>query len=91
MQQGNNVNVAQLLAQLIQMQNPNNNNNRGNKEEKKEDADQQTNPNGFSQQEFDALCQMCGKQAGSSILTLPNWIQETSVKNSSESYKMTLI
>jgi hypothetical protein len=89
---GNNVDIAQLLAQLIQMQNQNNNNNNGrNEEEKKEDADQASNLSGYSQQEYDALCQMCGKQAGANILTLPNWIQETSIKNTSDSYKMTLI
>jgi hypothetical protein len=89
----NNVNIAQLLAQFIQMQNQNNNNNNNNGagEEKKDDTDEAANITGFSQQEFDALCQMCGKQAGANILTLPNWIQETAVKNTSDSYKMTLI
>lgn len=87
----NNVDFAQILAQFMQMQNQQNANNGGAQEEKKEETDQAANPNGFSQQEFDAICQMCGKQPAANVLTLPSWIQETAVKNSSESYKMTII
>jgi hypothetical protein len=86
--EGGNAQVAQILAQLLQLQQQTN--QRNNEEEKKDD-EVGPNPNGFSIKEWETICEMCGKQNNANITTLPQWIQDISDKSNSESYKMTII
>jgi hypothetical protein len=80
---GGNAQVAQILAQLLQLQQQNQ--QCDNEEEKKDDEV------GFAMKEWKSLCQMCGKQINSNINTLPQWIEDILNKSVSESYKMTII
>ena len=84
---GGNAQVAQILAQLLHLQQQVHNNN---EEEKKED-EVGPNPTGFAIKEWEALCEMCGKQTNANIATLPQWVKDISDKSISESYKMTII
>jgi hypothetical protein len=85
---GGNAQVAQILAQLLQLQQQN---QQCDNEEEKKDDEVGTNPNGFAMKEWKSLCQMCGKQINSNINTLPQWIEDILNKSVSESYKMTII
>jgi hypothetical protein len=88
LQDGGNAQVAQILAQLLQLQQQAQQNN--NQEEKKDD-EIGNNPNGFAAKEWEALCEMCGKQTNANIATLPQWIQDISDNSISDNYKMTII